>query len=292
MIILRILVLLIALIQLGCSDSHDNFPRSAGPETSAYPDEDNPVIIGPDIAIKGTIMKLKIDYALSTNDGIQWVVDGIPDESSQGSRFKTGHLKKGNTIKAVIIKGDREFISNEITRRNTAPSIINAKLFPEAPSSVSTFTTQANATDIDDDLISYNYRWYVNDEYRGNDSFLETELQRGDDVRVEISPTDREDTGKSVSLTSEIYNAIPTVSESAPVIEENIYLHRIDVSDPDGDTLTFTLNKGPEGMSVDQSGVLRWEIKPDDAGDYEIEVLVNDNHGGEILVPISTSIKF
>jgi len=45
-------------------------------------------------------------------------------------------------------------------------------------------------------------------------------------------------------------------------------------------------------MSIDQSGVLFWKIKPDDSGDHDIEVLISDNHGSEILVPIFTSIKF
>jgi len=45
-------------------------------------------------------------------------------------------------------------------------------------------------------------------------------------------------------------------------------------------------------MSIDQSGVLTWEIDSNDSGDHEIEVLISDNHGSEILVPISTEISF
>ena len=61
-------------------------------------------------------------------------------------------------------------------------------------------------------------------------------------------------------ITSQVLNSLPVVSDSEPVIEGNIYKHRINVSDPDGDQLTFTLQKGPEGMKIDQSGVLSWEI--------------------------------
>jgi len=292
MTLIRIMVLMIALIQFGCSDSSEISFRDAGPESTANLDRDNPVTISPDIAVKGTILNLRMDNSLLNNSGIKWMVDGIPDESSDSTRFETGHLQKGNTVNALIIKGDREYISNEITISNTAPSIIKAKLIPEVPSSVSTFTTEVNGTDIDNDFISYEYKWFVNDQYRGNDSFLETELKREDIVTVEISPTDRENSGKSVKLTSKVYNSVPVVSESTPIIEGNIYKYRLDVSDPDGDQLTFTIKKGPEGMSIDQSGILTWEIKPEFSGDHDIEVLINDNHDGEILVPISASISF
>jgi len=254
MIIIRILILLIALIQFGCSESNDKFTRNAGSGAAAFPEGDNPVMISPDIVVKGTIINLKIDNSLLTNDGIQWLIDGIPDESSQSTRFDTSHLRKGNTVKALIIKGDKEFLSNEITISNTAPSIISAKLLPEVPSSVSTFTTELNGTDINEDFISYNYKWFVNDQYKGDDSFLDTELIRGDIVSVEIAPTDREDTGKSIKLTSEIFNGQPIVTESSPVINGSTYSHRINASDPDGDPLTFTLRKGPEACQLTSQG--------------------------------------
>ena len=287
----NIVIIMLSLILLSCSSQPDNNTSQQVISNNIISSK-GPVRIQPVEAVKGTVLIIKAEGSLINDSEIQWLIDGIASESAKSTRFDTSQLRKGNTVRAVIIKGDKEFQSNEITIRNTAPSIINAKLLPQLPTSVSTFTTQVNSKDIDNDMVSYNYKWFVKDEYRGNDSFLDTELQRGDDVRVEISPTDREDTGKSVSLTSQVFNSLPVVIESVPVIKGNLYKHRIDVSDPDGDTLTFTLKKGPEGMSIDQSGVLFWKIKPDDSGDHDIEVLISDNHGSEILVPIFTSIKF
>ena len=292
MIILKILIVLIALIQFGCSDSNDRNPGIAQSENTSISDKDILIAIGPDIAVKGTILNLKIDNSLLNNNEIQWLIDGIPAESAKSTRFDTSNLRKGNTVMVSVMKGDKEFHSNEIIIANTPPNIISAKLLPELPTASSTLTVKVNSSDVDNDSISFNYKWYLNNSYAGNDSFLETEMKRGDMVSVEIAPTDREDTGKSVKLTSKIFNSLPAVTESSPVINGNIYKHYVKASDPDSDTLTFTLKKGPEGMSIDQSGILTWEIKPDNKGDHDIEVLINDNHGGEILVPISTSISF
>jgi len=285
------IIIVLSLTLLSCSSEPDSNTSQQVISNNIIASK-GPVSIQPVEAVKGTVLILKAEGSLINDSEIQWLIDGIASESAKSTRFDTSQLRKGNTVRVVIIKGDKEFQSNEITIRNTAPSIINAKLLPQLPTSVSTFTTQVNSRDIDNDMVSYSYKWFVNDDYRGNDSFLETEMNRGDIVSVEIAPTDREDTGKSVSLTSQVFNSLPVVTESVPVIKGNIYKHRIDVSDPDGDTLTFTLKKGPEGMSIDQSGVLFWKIKPDDSGDHDIEVLINDNHGAEILIPISTSIKF
>ena len=64
------------------------------------------------------------------------------------------------------------------------------------------------------------------------------------------------------------------------------------VTDADGDALTYTLQKGPEGMTIDPAtGVITWNIGPDVSGDHEIEVLINDDHGAEILVPFTTKIS-
>jgi hypothetical protein len=283
-----VLFLLLAFI-LGCS-SDPNINEESGRVPAAS--DSTPVSIGPEDATKASIIFLRTEDSAIASAKIHWMINGMKVEDSGGHRFTPGILNKGDVVQAVLTNGNNEYRSNELTIRNSPPSIVRAKLAPEFPTADSTFTVNVNAKDNDKDIISYDYKWHVNDQYRGNDSFLDTELQRGDDVTVEISPTDREDTGKSVRLTSQVFNSLPIVSESVPIIEANIYKHRIDVSDPDGDKLTFTLQKGPEGMTIDQSGLLTWEIKSDKSGDHDIEVIINDNHGGEILVPISTSIKF
>ena len=283
-----VLFLLLAFM-LGCSS---NSSTHEGAERTPASTETAPISIGPEDATKSSIIMLRTGDTVIDPEKIHWLVNSTKVEGFGGHRFTPGTLSKGDIVQAVAASGNNELFSNELTIRNSPPSIVRAKLAPDFPTADSTFTVNVNARDDDNDFISFNYKWYVNDEFRGDDSYLETELLRGDNVVVEISPTDREDTGKSVRITSQVLNSLPVVSDSEPVIEGNIYKHRINVSDPDGDQLTFTLQKGPEGMKIDQSGVLSWEITSDTGGDHDIEVLINDNHGGEILLPISASISF
>ncbi len=293
MIKLKYIIVILFIIITSCSSRPENevVQSNGATEKPAILSEADPVQIMPMTAIKGTILHLKTHGSLANKSRIQWLVNDVPDESGQSNWFDTGKLSKGETVMVAVTKGNEEYHSNKVLIGNTPPYIINAKLFPDLPSVVSRFTTEVRGFDIDNDFMAYKYRWFVNGQYRGDDSYLETELIRGDIVSVEIAPVDREDTGKSVKLNREILNAQPIVTESSPVFHGSTYSHRIAVSDPDGDTLTYTLKKGPEGMSIDESGMLTWKVKSDDDGDYDIEVLINDNNGAEILVPISTSIN-
>ncbi len=293
MIRLEYIIVILIIIIASCSSRPDNevVQSNIAAEKSAILTEADPVQIKPLTAIKGTILHLRTHGSLMNKSRIQWLVNDVPDEFAQSNWFDTGKLTKGETVMVAVIKGNEEYHSNEVVIGNTPPYIISAKLFPELPSAVSSFTTEVRGSDIDDDYMAYKYKWSVNGQYRGDDSYLETDLIRGDIVSVEISPVDREDTGKSVKLNREILNAQPIVTESNPVFHGSTYSHRIAVSDPDGDTLTYTLKKGPKGMSIDESGMLTWKVKSDDSGDHDIEVLINDNNGAEILLPISTSIN-
>lgn len=56
------------------------------------------------------------------------------------------------------------------------------------------------------------------------------------------------------------------------------YVYQIAASDPDGGRLTFTLNQGPAGMTIDsETGVLRWQ--PIVTGD-RVKVTITDGQGG------------
>jgi|GEM_PF-6405684 len=57
------------------------------------------------------------------------------------------------------------------------------------------------------------------------------------------------------------------------------YAYQLAALDPDGDTLTYSLVAGPQGLTIDpQSGLISWQ--PGMAGTYPISVRVDDGQGG------------
>lgn len=70
-------------------------------------------------------------------------------------------------------------------------------------------------------------------------------------------------------------------SDIAPGQISRKYAVKIAATDPDGDTLVFTLLAGPAGMTIDPvGGILNWLPSLSDMGDFEVHVQVADGRGG------------
>ena len=56
-----------------------------------------------------------------------------------------------------------------------------------------------------------------------------------------------------------------------------LYTYDVDATDPDGDTLTFSLDTAPTGMAIDAaSGLIQWTPSEDQIGDHPVVVRVDD----------------
>jgi hypothetical protein len=73
---------------------------------------------------------------------------------------------------------------------------------------------------------------------------------------------------------------------SAPVIESNavttategaLYIYGVEATDPEGDTLTYSLTAGPTGMTINSStGVINWTPTEAQIGEHDVEIEVSD----------------
>ena len=74
-----------------------------------------------------------------------------------------------------------------------------------------------------------------------------------------------------------LFNNSPII-ESDPITtakEGATYTYDVEATDPNGDTLTYSLTAGPTGMTINSStGVINWT--PDSAGSFEVTVEVSD----------------
>ncbi len=292
-----IFVILLAALLFNCSDhpadkevsTKVNAPDPAPPS----PAENSTIVIGPVSATRQAVISLRADSSIINGAKISWYINDTEVESSEGVRFTSDRLEKGDVVRAVIIKGKKELHSNEIIIKNTPPVTLSAELLPAVPRVDSTLIVNIKTNDIDNDNISLKYQWAVNGKYAGEEDFLDGSFKRGDIITVQVTPFDGEDYGKTIRLKTRVFNSVPVFSANKPFLDGNIYKYQITATDPDGDTLTYTLKKGPEGMSIDPgTGMITWDVDSEDEGVYDIEVSISDNNGGEIIVPFSTRISF
>jgi subtilase family serine protease len=86
------------------------------------------------------------------------------------------------------------------------------------------------------------------------------------------------------ALPIQIINRNPTIT-STPLlraIEYQPYIYQAQAIDPDGDPITWRLNKAPAGMLIDaKTGEIKWTPQSFHGGQsYEVEIEVSDGRGG------------
>ena len=88
-------------------------------------------------------------------------------------------------------------------------------------------------------------------------------------------------------------NEIPVVNSTPDSIalEDILYTYAIQASDANGDTLSYALISGPEGMSVDaQSGLVQWTPTQENLGAARVEIRVDDGKGASTLHSFSLTV--
>jgi RHS repeat-associated protein/uncharacterized repeat protein (TIGR01451 family) len=79
-------------------------------------------------------------------------------------------------------------------------------------------------------------------------------------------------------------NRLPTIQTSAPTSATvgTAYSYDVNATDPDQDTLTYSLPEAPAGMTIDgASGLIAWTPATNQVGTHPVRVKVVDGRGGE-----------
>lgn len=146
---------------------------------------------------------------------------------------------------------------------------------------------------------TFDYRWTLNGEenlYEFSSKFPGELLKRGDELTVEITPTNDDGIRQAPAIIPDmvVVNSSPDIiSEPAQEIIDNTYRYKVEGADPDGDHLTFSLSEGPVGMIIDpQGGLLTWSIDPEWAGNTAVSVVVEDGFGGRIEQNFELNLSF
>ncbi|GEM_PF-1927752 len=290
-------LILLATLLFGCNGrqpAEKDVPEKVSVPAPAVqpPPAEYAVLLGPANATRRSVISLNADRAILKDAEISWYVNDTRVESAKGTRFASEELRKGDIVRAVVVKGKKRLPSNEITIKNTPPVTLRAELSPAMPRADSTVIVNIKTRDIDGDNVTFKYKWTVNGKFAGEEEFLDGDLKRGDIITVEVTPFDGDDYGQTVRLKTEIFNSPPVFSAKQPYLDGNIYKYQVAATDPDGDKLTYALKESPEGMSIDPAtGMITWNVSSENEGVYDIKVSISDNNGGEIIVPFSTRIS-
>lgn len=238
----------------------------------------------PEHAVRSSKVRIESPAAFPQGSVVEWHLNGMKFTSAGSSReFPSGILKRDDVLQAYIVKDGERIATNRIIVRNSPPAVTRAVIMPDNPSALSRVSVHVTAEDDDSDIIFFRYAWIVNGKRAGEGPELHEPLKRGDRITVEVYPADGKDSGLPVTLKTVAVNAPPVVKDGVDEFDGAVYRYRMNAVDPDGDTLAYSLGRGPSGMKLDAvTGVAAWEFG-DAAGEYPLEAAVTDGHGGKTV---------
>jgi hypothetical protein len=268
------------------TEERENLTESAEIETTSIKIKITPEVIYKGMRITAQLVQTKGEVVY------EWYVNGNLAKSGKEPFFDTHSLSKGDIVIVRAITPKGEYESEPVVVENAPPVIKAASLITESSEKGDILSVKVDVEDPDGDEVSLEYEWAVNGKSIDNYSdTLRMELKRGDKVTVTITPSDGEDIGSSVKRTITIVNAPPIVQQEVQLnIINDTLTGQITASDPDGDSLTFVVQKGPEGLKVDKDGRIYWKLSENTEGVFPVEVKVSDGHGGETLFRFNITI--
>ena len=111
-------------------------------------------------------------------------------------------------------------------------------------------------------------------------------------VNIVVSDGDLTAT-QNFTLTVERKNQLPvfTSTPTAFVVQGNTWEYLPEVTDPDGDSVSFAVNNGPANLVVDpQTGAISWPTTDVEIGQYTFDLLVTDSFGETVTQAIVVDV--
>ncbi len=143
------------------------------------------------------------------------------------------------------------------------------------------------ANDADGDILAYALidppQGMTINEATGEINWIPTIDQVGE-YTIDIIVTDGEDgsASQSYSLIVVQGNRAPIITSQAisSVNENATYNYTVEASDPDGDTLVYSLSVAPQGMTIDSvTGLIQWLPSAAQIGEHPVTVIATDVAG-------------
>jgi hypothetical protein len=229
---------------------------------------------------------------------VRWFLNGAEQETA--IRMDPSRFRRGDRIHAVVtLRSDGNEVvqtTKEVVAGNALPAVSDVRIDPRAPHAGGTVTAVVQGQDLDGDPLNYKYQWYADNVVvpGGQATLSLKDVKRGAWIHVAVTPNDGVDNGAWMeSPRYEVVNALPVVKSGLPkeVPPSRHFVYRIVAEDPDGDPLTYTLAKGPPGMTL-KGDTIEWEVPDEYIGKpVETVVQISDDHGGRTDQNISMTIQ-
>ncbi len=289
----------------GCtSESSQPGTASGSSQANRHPTIQSAVIV-PNPVVRSGPISVHVEAVDPDRDALtfrhQWLLNGNPIEGQTGPTLAPDLIKRGDLVAVDVIPSDGKtqgppYRTKEVAVGNTPPAVIQIVLEPSEIRAGDQLRAKVEADDADRDEIQYTFKWWRNNAplKEGDESVLDTTgFTRGDTILVQATPRDYVGPGKArFAEQITIANSPPRITSIPPtVINQGRYEYAVTASDSDGDSMTYTLETAPAGMSIDKTtGRIEWRIAVETKGTHRVRVVVEDDRKGHAFQDFDLSL--
>lgn len=292
-------VLVTAKDALGLSNNHQ---RTLSVQQPNRPPVVEGLGIEPASPIQGQVLHASATATDPDNEAAtlayEWRENGVLQNDLTGSDVPGSRVQSGDawavSAKARDPHGAESTPANyAVTVGNRAPSISSLTLTPTAPKRGEALAATVAGSDPDGQAVSYAYAWTRDGELQTDltgASVPGSRVIKGQEWRVEVTPSDGQSNGPSRAATVTVQNTAPTLSAatatpSSVATGETVALRAV-AADADGDSLsaTWTLSGGGTLSGLETSTSFP------QAGTYTIPVSISDGQASSTPGSVTVTV--
>ncbi|RLE37980.1 hypothetical protein DRJ17_05345, partial [Candidatus Woesearchaeota archaeon] len=223
-----------------------------------------------------------------------WKLDGVEVSTTTSYTYTPGFNDAGNhvlnvTVSDPLLNSASQAWSVKVINVNRAPEI-ESETPVQGTIDISEGTSQTfnvTATDPDGDTLTYS--WLLEGVLVSTSPYFTYSPNYLSAGTYNLSLTISDGVDQvSLSWTVNVLNVNqPSIINSTPTyfaVEGSLYNYDVDATNPDGDTLTFSLLQTPNGTGVmtinSVTGLIAWIPTNDQVGTHYVTVKVDDGMGG------------
>lgn len=118
-------------------------------------------------------------------------------------------------------------------------------------------------------------------------------LSSGQKITAEVKAFDANSAAGPIMTKSVVVGAAPPTAElKDQKITPTMYTAQLDAKDPEGGPVKLAIKQGPDGMTIDKGGAIKWPVNESISGTFPVAVSITTEKGTESILQFNVGLRW